>query len=646
MSEATFQRQLRQIALDRVRRIRAHLARQPEDAEQARALRDEALREAHTLKGEARITGRADIATLAHEIEASLEGDVDAAALEAQLGALEALANTSASKEDAPEGLEASLKHTLLRIELEQISELTRACSELRALHRDWAELTRELTALTQSGVTGRLRRVATRARELVFEQDQRTSVLERDLDTLRMLPLSQLFGHLRFAARQIANDLNKPVEVRIEGGTLSVGRQVLDAMSEPLLHLVRNAIDHGLESIDERLRAGKSAVGLLVMRAEQAGRVVRLTIEDDGRGVDTEAMRQALQSRGWASHGEGDAASPEALLQHLFEPGFTTRSEATEISGRGFGLDIVRRRAEGIGGSVRVTSEPGAGTRFVVTVPVSITANPVVSVEVDGATYAFASNEVATVQIMSTVTAQRAGVASLMDVDGRLVPLRDLGELLGGERRTRRDAVIVIESDAGELAVTVDRVLPVTAAVRQGLDPFLEGLSVVRGTVNSAGRLVTLLDGRELQRLARDTTGGDVDAPRDAREPAARARVLVVDDSELTRDVLVAALVGLGCEVVEAVDGARALETLEGADIDLVLTDLDMPVMDGFELLEQIRARAATSRLPVVVLTTRASKSDLERASELGADAYLTKADFKTSELASLVRRHVERDT
>jgi chemotaxis protein histidine kinase CheA len=425
---------------------------------------------------------------------------------------------------------------------------------------------------------------------------------------------------------------------VHVAGEGLAVDRQVLDLMSEPLLHLVRNAVDHGLESAEERERAGKPPAGTVGMSAEQVGRVVHLTIEDDGRGVDLEAVRRAAVERGaWSPEAAADAGR-EALLDVLFSPGFSTRGEVSSISGRGFGLDIVRRRVESIGGSVSLVTEAGRGSTFVVTVPVSMVADPVLPVEVDGTVCALATNEVVTMREADGVPAGRAGEAEVVQLDDEPLPLRDLGELLGGRARSDRDAVVVVRSAAGSVALAVDRLLPVSGAVRQALDPFIEELDVVRGSVTVDGRLVTLLDARELIRLAEERAA----TPKTRPEAAARrARLLVVDDSELTRDVLVSTLEGFGCSVVEAVDGVRALELLRTEAIDLVVTDLDMPVMDGFELLGRIRASEGSERLPVIVMTTRAAPEDLRRASELGADAYLTKTRFRTEELAELVRRH-----
>lgn len=639
MVDPTFSRQLREVALERVRTIRGRLARAgPEHLA-------EALREAHTLKGEARITGRGDVATLAHDLEAALERGDAQEAIEARLHALEVAVGAPVTGGAAAH---PSFEHALLRVELSQVAELTRACSELRALVRATASLARELASLAAVDEHGareehgrRLRGLSRRARELAFEQDHRTTVLERDLRELRMLPIARLFEPLALAARQIAGDLGKPLEVLVDDGGSTVDRQVLDTMSEPLLHLVRNAVDHGIEPIDERLARGKPVVGTVHLRASQAGRTVRLEVADDGAGIDPDAIRRALVERGaWTSE-QARARDREAVLAQLFEPAFSTRGEASEVSGRGLGLDIVRRRTEALGGTIRLETTHGEGTRFILTAPVSLVADPVVPVEVDGARYAFASSDVVAMSERSSLEVTRAAGTAIVRIEERTLSLCDLGELLGGEPR-ERGAVVALRADGDELALAVDRLLPVTATVRQGLDPFLEGLALVRATVALDGRLVTLLDARELLRRTRRASPSS--APASLAPPVASApRVLVVDDSELTRDVLVSALEQLGCRVAEAVNGARALERLAAERFDLVLTDIDMPELDGLALLARIRATPQTARLPVIVLTTRAEGSFLARASELGADAYLTKAEFRTDALARLLAMHVD---
>jgi chemotaxis protein histidine kinase CheA len=649
MSEDAFQRQLRRVALERIGRIRARLER----GFDAKA-RAEALREAHTLKGEARITGRSDVAELAHELEEWLASEASEAAESAvaeRLVRLEELAGGALLAEErgaGSGGRAPDLEHTLLRVELAQVAELTRACSELRAVQRESGDLARELSelasaavAIDREAVAGRLRSLAARARELTFEQDQRTRTLEDDLRQIRMLPLDRLFAHLRHAAERAAEELGKPVEVFTAGEAIAVDRQVLDAVSEPLLHLVRNAVDHGIEPGDVRAAAGKPTAGRIGLAAEQVGRAIHLTVEEDGRGLDLERVRNALVARGLASAEEARSATRNELLGRIFEPGFTTRREVSELSGRGFGLDIVRRRTESIGGSVSVTSEPGQGTCFVLTVPVSMVADPVVAVEVDDVVHAFATSEVDAMRDFSSVSVGRAGDGDVVRIGEDLVPLRDLGELLGGPPASRRRSLVVLAVAEERLALAVDRVLPVASAVRHGLDPFLQGIDVVRGTVSVAGRLAALLDGRELVRASRSRA---VARARPERARGRALRVLVADDSELTRDVLVATLRGLGCEVREAVDGSRALEVLGEGAVDLVLTDLDMPVVDGFELIRRIRADESTRRLPVIVLTTRGAPEDLQRASRLGADAYLTKTSFRAAELAALIERHAQR--
>jgi len=637
MTEPAFQRRLRQIARERVRRIRELLA------EPTPARIEEALREAHTLKGEARVTGRADVATLAHELEEAIERDP--AAGEAHLAALERAVQERTEPSRAAGDVD--LEQTLLRVELSQVSELARASAELRSVQRDLDALTSDLAAHVAAPPADpaedrrRLRSLSRRAGELAFALDQRTDVLERDLSELRTLPVQRLFDPLAHAARELGVSLDKPLEVTVDGGDAAVDRQVLDRMSEPLLHLVRNAVDHGIEAIDERAAAGKPVLGAIRLSARTRGREVRLTIADDGRGVDADQVRDALVARGVWTRAEADEAPRERVLSMLFSAGFTTRRTASEVSGRGLGLDIVQRRAESLGGGVEVASEPGRGTRVTVTVPASVVVDPVVPVEVDGSVYAFTTREVTSNREPSTLERREVGRAPAIRIDERTLPLHDLGAVLGGARRGPRGAVLILRAGGEEVALEVDRLLPVTAALRQAVDPFLDGVMVLRATVTLPGGMVALLDGREVVRRA---SRAAPQATPPALEPArAPARVLVVDDSELTRDVLVVSLGALGYEVTEAVDGARALDALAEGGFDLVLTDIDMPVMDGLELLSRIRARPETARLPVVVLTTRAEPRFLERASELGADAYLTKTAFHTDELARVVRRHVE---
>jgi CheY-like chemotaxis protein len=320
-----------------------------------------------------------------------------------------------------------------------------------------------------------------------------------------------------------------------------------------------------------------------------------------------------------------------------------------SEVSGRGVGLDVVKRRVESVGGRLRLRTEAGVGTTFALELPTSMVLGAMVCVEVEGARYALSPHEVARVVDGREVGAERAGGGPVVRIDGRPVPLFDLGVLTEQASDSReRPRVLVLRHGERAIAVSVDAFRGTRAVSEQRLDPFLDGLEIVRSVaVLANGELAVVLDTAELIRRA-DAVLGDAPKRTAAAPSGSSARtsgvrtVLVVDDSELTRDLVVSTLREMGLPVREAVDGAGALAQLEAEEVGLLVTDLDMPVLDGFELIRRVRL-SPRARLPIIVLSTRGDDGDVRRALGLGADAYLVKSRLELDHLRRVVRRYVE---
>lgn len=648
MTRGSFASRFRAVAAERIARVHAAL-----DAGDV----DEARREIHGLKGEARVVGFEPIARIAHALEnllaegaprahvdegialidrgLELDPDAEPPGMAAFLGGRapsEHPAEPVASEPLAAIATRAA--DSFLRVDMDLLGRLTRSISEVRATERALRVLITGLEGLLAEDDRKEAHRALASARQIAFDHRQRCDAVTDDLRRLRMVPLGQLFEPFPRAVAQLAQQLGKQVEVVVIGADVEVDRQVLDVVTEPLLHLVRNAIDHGIEEPDVRRARGKPALGRLTLRARAAG-MVEIEVEDDGGGVDEDAVRTAAN----LSALEGEEALLDALCRH----GLSTRARVSEVSGRGVGLDVVKRKVESVGGRLRLTTRRGEGCTFVLELPTSMVLGTMVCVEVDGARYALSPHEVEQVIDAREVGDERAGKGPVVRVDGRALPLFDLGVLTerstGPRDRTR---VLVLRHGDRSIAVAVDAFRGTRAVSEQRLDPFLDGLEIVRSVaVLASGELAITLDTAELIRRADAFL--DIGAP----EPAAsrsvtRGRVLVVDDSELTRDLVVATLREMGLEVLEAVNGAGALAKLELEEVSLLVTDLDMPVLDGFELIRRVRL-ARRARLPIIVLSTRGDDADVRRASELGADAYLVKSRLEVEQLRRVVRRYLE---
>jgi two-component system chemotaxis sensor kinase CheA len=457
----------------------------------------------------------------------------------------------------------------------------------------------------------------------------------------LRQRPFSELTETLPRVARDIARDVGKQVRVVVTGGDIEADRVVLEALREPLLHLVRNAVDHGIESPTARAAAGKQPEGEVRIEGELRGDRLRVTIADDGAGLDIDAIGRGLERRG-----RSIPSDAQAVARTIFDEGFTTRDTATTLSGRGVGLGIVRAAAERMGGSVDVTSRRGLGAAIIIDVPLSIATMHVVLVQV--------GDVILGVPSAFVVRVARADPRKLGRVDGRAVlvagetptPVTTLAALLGPPfaepPASAMLQVVVLESGGRRMAVVVDDLHDERELVLRPLEHA--GHAATTATVGTAllssGDVALILSVPAL--LAHDASGGaptsDSLAAHDAALPAP-ARILVVDDSITSRALEQSVLAAAGYDVVTAVDGADGWRTIERQEFALVVSDIEMPRMDGIVLCERIRANPRTATLPVILVTSLDEPAQRERGLEAGADAYITKSSFDQDTLLDTVR-------
>ncbi len=442
-----------------------------------------------------------------------------------------------------------------------------------------------------------------------------------------------------------------KDVRLVLDGQDVELDTRVLDAVADSLRHLVTNAVDHGCEPPAERVQAGKPPQATVTVTARAAGSSVVIDVSDDGRGVDEDALRALAVARGALP--ADSTASGQALLQVLFSPGFSTRDEVTQTSGRGVGLDVVKTVVEDLSGTIEVRSLPGSGTTFTMSLPVTLGVLRCLLARVGEERYALPVSGV--VETIALATADRHEVAGVPVVarNGRTMPLVDLGGVLAvvGERHPKA-AVVVQHGGAGELlAFAVDELEGQREVVVKELGGFLGRLPTVAGaTIDGDGSVVLVLDVRELA-VRQVATGGltavpTSAAPRTGGDRLARQRtdgrptVLVVEDSVGVRELQRVILEGAGYDVVTAVDGLDGASRLRDAPVDLVLSDVEMPGMDGFTLTRTLRGTRGWEDVPVVIMTSRGDPADQRAGLDAGASAYLLKSEFDQAELIDTVRR------
>jgi len=424
-----------------------------------------------------------------------------------------------------------------------------------------------------------------------------------------------------------------------VSGAAVEIDSAIIEQIADPLLHLVQNAIAHGLETEDERRGAGKPAEGTIHLRAHHENGAVLVEVEDDGRGIDVEGLRTHAAGRGLITAEAAPLLSDHEVLSLIFLPGFTTARQVTAASGRGIGLDVVRTNVARINGDVEVTTRPGAGTRFRIRIPLTVLISDALLVGVGGETFAVPLNTVTQVMTVAPERIQSAGEKEMVWVRDQLVDLIRLDRYLALPVAAPRREVtlLVLRSGGRSLAVAVDDLHGKDELVIKRLGGFPAGVGPFSsGTISAEGRVILVLNPARLlppsgglSPFAESRVRVEPERPpaevRRPRTDAAR-RFLLVDDSISVRKFVGQMLERSGFEVVTASNGAEALQRLEHTAIHAVITDLEMPNGNGYELIENLRRRPSTRDLPIVILTTRSGDKHQELARRLGVEHYLTK--------------------
>jgi two-component system, chemotaxis family, sensor kinase CheA len=444
----------------------------------------------------------------------------------------------------------------------------------------------------------------------------------------MRTLPVAVITRRLPLAVRDLCTAAGKDVELVVTGADTELDRVILESLYEPLAHLLRNAVIHGIESPAERLRARKPARGRLEVRSVPRGSLVEIVVADDGRGVSAEVAEEARH--------EG------SLADVLARPGYSTAAEVTDLAGRGVGLDAVRSYVHSMGGTFEVRSEPGLGMEVALLLPLALALLDVLLFQ-RGETVYGVPLAVAEEVVMVTRTLVLEGRA-VLDVRGRLLPVADVADLVGARAPCLDDRphALVIAAGGRRAVVMCDAVLGAEELVIKPLSPLFGGLDGYLGTaILGDGRIALLADPAMLTRGSRRPTR--ITGP--AEDGPVVPKILVVEDSFTVRELQRSILEAAGYAVVTARHGRDALAALDrDTEIALVVTDLEMPELGGLELTRAIRADGARSSLPVVIVTSRGSEDDMRRGVEAGADAYMAKQGFDQHALLATVERLVGR--
>ena len=675
-----------------------------------RALLETMMREAHSIKGSAMMMGYKRISDIAHGMEDGLQKALEAGlilenrhfdslfkAVDAILPLLEdkitweskgvaspfadklcselkSAFSQETGKEERPEKAQPqkvrkspepvseaaltakvsgppSVSEESLRVEINKLDKLMNLSGELTVSKIRLAELVKNMTrkfedqAKTDEILTTLVKEFNKMDENISFV----SSGIQDEVIKVRMVPVSYLFNMFPRAMRDLAQKAGKSINIELHGEDTHLDKTIIDEMKDPIMHILRNAVDHGIESPEERARRNKPAVGTIKLNAYQVGSQIVIEVSDDGAGIDIDKVKKAAIERKLFTKDKIGAMLDEQVYQVLFIPGFTTKDEVTETSGRGVGLDVVGEKLAKLKGTVEVVSERGAGAKFIMKMPLTLAITEcliaaagvdVFAIPIDAVveTIRISLDEIKTVETREAIT-----------VRGQIMPLVRLTDIFNlptkGIVERKYFSVIVVQAVEKRLALLVDELRGRQDIVSKALGEPLKNIRYISGaTILGDGSVMLIVDVHSIINsfeggvVVRRQAAAQVKAAPDAKKR--RKTILLAEDAISTAMLEKNILESSGFSVVIARDGQEALEKSSQEKFDLVITDILMPRMDGFELTERLRKDKLYKGVPIIIVTTRESDNDKRRGLEVGADAYILKSEFTSEGLLNTIER------
>ena len=639
----------------------------------------ELLRNAHTLKGSARMVGLSEISAITHTMEEQLKAmeqgsrAVDAAAIDLLLKGADAVALITSAlskgekpKLDVEEFVAAYERGEISRGAAEepspvenadQLTETVRAnVKTLDGLvnligemiinkKRLEAKLSRlkEITDCCDPGSAPLLTEFRRDLEDDVLYLDYLIQELHQKAMGLRMLPLRSISDGFERLVRDLSQKLGKEVRLEIVGASIEMDRVLLEGLKPMLIHLLTNAVAHGVESPEERLAAGKPRQGLVRVTARHEGNSVLVEVRDDGRGMDPARIRAAALSRGVIDQREAEGLSDEETLYLTLRPGFSTAGEVTDVSGRGVGMDVVKKNMERVKGNLTMTSEIGSHTEIALQLPLTLSVLEALIVESGGETFAIPINYVQEILKVRDPDIVTLGSKEAVKVRGVTTPLLSLSRMLDLPQQPHGEAAglpaLVLKLLDQRIALTVDANLGNSEVVVKGLGKQFRSVRFLFGaTILGDGNPALILNVPDLFAASSKVEHPSLRRPVDP-SGAGRGRVLVVDDSITTRTMEQSILAAHGYKVEIAVCGEDALEKALGNRFDLIITDVEMPGMNGFELTRSLRGTEEYRETPIIVVSSLSRDEDKRQALDSGAQAYIVKGAFDQGMLLETVQ-------
>ncbi len=474
--------------------------------------------------------------------------------------------------------------------------------------------------------------------------QDILTTEFQEKALMLRMVPLSTAFDPLHRLVRDISNSLGKDVDFEVEGGGIELDKKMVEKLSDPLVHMLRNSIDHGIEDPQVRRAAGKAPRGTVRLSAAYDAGNILIELCDDGSGISTTKIKEKALSKKLFDEAALDSMPQEALLDLIFLPGFSTSGIITDISGRGVGMDVVKRNiVEDLKGTVHISTQEGVGSSFFIRLPMSLAIMRILLISCQGIEFGITSHYV--IEII------KIKATEIIDVVGRkalrlreeFIPIAEMDGVLNignnGIKKPETLLILIVQVASEKIGFIVDAILDEENMVIKPLPDHLQRVRLVAGvTISGKNEIINILNVPALMETAKNA---GVVRPTSREDDAAEQEIhiLVVDDSINTREIEKSILEAYGYRVTLAGDGLEALEKTEQSRYDLVITDVEMPRLDGFSLTERLRADNSYKHVPIIIVTSREKEEDKRRGISVGANAYIIKGSFDQSNLVDTVQ-------
>jgi chemotaxis protein histidine kinase CheA len=489
------------------------------------------------------------------------------------------------------------------------------------------------------------------KARELLINirddaniSDFLTDELQGKALTMRMVPLSTVFDSLHRMVRDILRSLGKEADFIVEGGEIELDKKMIDKLGDPLVHMIRNSLDHGIERPEERTKAGKPACGTLRLSACYDAGSVLIELADDGGGIPLEKIRGKALRKRLLDEQEIAGMTDAALVDLIFQPGFSTSAIITDVSGRGVGMDVVKRNiVEDLRGAVRVETRAGLGTAFSIRLPLTLAVMRILLIEASGTIFAITAHYVAEIIRVPEHEFMRVVDKRAIRLRNEFIPVTDLSAILKmpGDHGGKRDTylVIIVRVSNEKLGLVVDALLDEEDMVIKSLPPHMKSINLVSGvTISGKNEIINVLHIPAVIEAAGKMREA-VHAPAGQAGEKAGLNILVVDDSVNTREIEKSILESYGYTVTVAGDGVDGFEKALEFKYDVVITDVEMPRLDGFSLTEKLRAEPAYKDTPIIIVTSREKEEDKRRGIQVGADAYIVKGSFEQTTLLETIR-------